>query len=217
MEPAEKTRENEPSTRDALLHAAGRIFAEQGFRAATIRDICQAASANVAAVNYHFGDKDHLYLEALRLAHRDANAHFPLGQDDPALPADERLRRFIEAFLQRLSSRGPDSWMSKIMSREMVEPTEALDIIVREEIRPHAGALAKIVEDLLGPAASAEKTRLCAMSVVSQCLFYHHCRPVIGRLFPGLELGPKTAGTIAAHITEFSLAALRSMAQPASP
>ena len=56
-----KTRKRRPAasdpTREKLLDVAGRIFADRGYRAATIREICLAAGANVAAVNYHFGDK----------------------------------------------------------------------------------------------------------------------------------------------------------------
>jgi AcrR family transcriptional regulator len=47
-------------TREALLEAAAQVFAELGFRAATVREICQRARANIASVNYHFGDKENL-------------------------------------------------------------------------------------------------------------------------------------------------------------
>jgi AcrR family transcriptional regulator len=59
-------------TRDKLLDVAGRIFADRGYRAATIREICVAAGANVAAVNYHFGDKLGLYTEAVQQSMRAA-------------------------------------------------------------------------------------------------------------------------------------------------
>ena len=59
-------------TRDKLLDVAGRIFADRGYRAATIREICIAAGANVAAVNYHFGDKLGLYTEVVRQSMRMA-------------------------------------------------------------------------------------------------------------------------------------------------
>jgi len=47
--------------------------------------------------------------------------------------------------------------------------------------------------------------------VVSQCTFYKHCNPVVVRLFPGQsEMDPAAIEQIADHVTQFSLAALKS-------
>ena len=48
-------------TRERLLSAAMRLFAEKGFDKATVRGICAAAGVNVALVNYHFKSKEGLY------------------------------------------------------------------------------------------------------------------------------------------------------------
>ncbi len=55
-------------TRDRLLRAGERLFAERGFKKVTVREICRAAGANVAAINYHFGDKLGLYREVMKTA-----------------------------------------------------------------------------------------------------------------------------------------------------
>jgi AcrR family transcriptional regulator len=50
-------------TRNAILVAAERLYAERGFADVTLRDIVAAANVNLAAVNYHFGSKDELIAE----------------------------------------------------------------------------------------------------------------------------------------------------------
>ncbi|NDG34858.1 MAG: TetR/AcrR family transcriptional regulator, partial [Betaproteobacteria bacterium] len=67
-EPVPKTAED---PRDRILLAAGQEFAEHGYEAATVRDICLAAAVNVAAVNYYFGDKRRLYVESVKHAHEE--------------------------------------------------------------------------------------------------------------------------------------------------
>jgi len=59
------------ATRERLLAAAGRVFAEKDYRKATIAEICRLAETNIAAVNYHFGDKETLYREARGLTEKD--------------------------------------------------------------------------------------------------------------------------------------------------
>ena len=52
--------------RDRLLDAAEDCFAEKGFEGTNIRDLTQKANSNIAAVNYHFGGKENLYIEVFR-------------------------------------------------------------------------------------------------------------------------------------------------------
>src|SRR5580704_6501338 len=75
-------------TRDKLLDVAGRIFADRGYRAATIREICIAAGANVAAVNYHFGDKLGLYTEAVHTSLRAAELEAMTNALDQQAPPE---------------------------------------------------------------------------------------------------------------------------------
>src|SRR5665213_829725 len=209
--PVELKDDSHDETRRQLLEAAGEVFAEVGFRNATVREICRRAGANIAAINYHFGDKETLYAEALRHAHGRALEKYPPLLDLPDdAPPEKKLRAFVHSLLLRIFDKGPTSWHGKLMSREMIEPTAALDSLVAERIRPMAGELWKIVAAILNRPLNDERVRLCGFSVVSQCVFYHHCGPVVARLFPkqpaldaaGIEI-------LAAHITKFSLAAMK--------
>src|SRR5688572_2215296 len=65
------TNPDSAATRVRLVDAAERLFAEQGFRNASVRDITRQASCNIASVNYHFGGKSNLYREVFLRRLRD--------------------------------------------------------------------------------------------------------------------------------------------------
>jgi AcrR family transcriptional regulator len=213
MPPTEEPLSHE--TRARLLEAAGEVFAEAGFRAATVRDICCRAGANVAAVNYYFGDKEKLYAEVLRFAHECAREQFPLT-DDVSLPPDKRLGHYIRVFITRMLDSGRPAWEGKLMAREMVEPTSALDRIVEEGMKPQYQALTDIVRQLLGKSAEETTVRDVVFSVVGQCVFYRHGRAIIERLSP-TPPGARDIERIADHIARFSLAAIGAIAGGREP
>src|SRR5205085_319722 len=88
------------TTRERILDAAGEIFAERGFDAATIREICKRADANIAAVNYYYRDKECLYLEAVVRAHQWRTKQFPLPTWDAAMPPEMKLADFISTLIR---------------------------------------------------------------------------------------------------------------------
>jgi AcrR family transcriptional regulator len=199
-----------------LLEAAGEIFAEFGYRAATVRQICDKARANVAAVNYYFGDKEQLYLAVLRSVPEAHAEKYPYADKHPAgSPPTMRLRMYIESLLKRVFDTGRPGWHAKIVARELAEPTRALNSLLEEIARPLHRELAAIVRDLLGPEASSEDVRFCALSIMGQCVYYHHARAVLSRLYPEQKTGRDDIARLVAHITEFSLAGLKARTEKA--
>ena len=205
-------------TRDRLLQAAGEVFAEHGFRRATVREICSRAGANIAAVNYHFGDKENLYASVLRFWLVEALRIYPpdggLASD---APPEHKLHAFVRSWLFRMLGEGTPAWHGRLMAREMSEPTAAFEFILAETVRPMSQRLAGIVRELTGPAATEQTVRDCTMSVAGQCCFYRHAHEMIRRLFPDQQLTPERIEHLARHITDFSLAAVRACAQRGCP
>lgn len=201
------------TTRERIAVAAGEIFAERGFDGTTIRDICHRASANVAAVNYYFGDKQRLYVEAVIQAHRWRIEQFPLPPWNETTSAETKLEDFITTFVRRVRS-GPDgTWHSKLMMREMANPTAACAELVQSTIRPQFEILLEILRELMPTDATHEQLRLTAFSIVGQCLFYHFADPVIRNLLTADEYSTLTIEQLGRHITNFSLAAIRAAKQ----
>ncbi|HSU67215.1 MAG TPA: CerR family C-terminal domain-containing protein [Tepidisphaeraceae bacterium] len=204
-------------TRLRLLESAGEVFAENGFHQATVRDICSRAGANIAAVNYHFGDKEKLYVACLQHWLGEAVRRFPPdGGLPPTAPTAERLHAFVRSWLHRMLGEGMPAWHGKLMAREMSEPTGGFDCIA-ESVRPMAQRINGMVRELLGPDASDRVIRDCAMSVAGQCCFYRHAHEMIRRLYPEHNHSPKEIEHLADHVTHFSLAAIEAYRKPRQP
>ena len=204
---------DELQTRQRLLEAAGEVFAEQGYKNATVREICRRADANIAAVNYHFGDKARLYSQVLRHVLGEAMAKYPpnLGVTDGSTP-EQKLFAYVRSYLFRILDEGRHALLGKLISREMIEPTHALDECINETIRPMAQLLGGIVREIVGGELSQEDVFRCARSVVGQIVFYHHCRPALKKIFPDFRSGTEEIEALARHITEFSLSGIRAIA-----
>lgn len=195
-----------PDTRTRLLQAAGEVFAEHGFHAATVRQITERAGVNLAAVNYHFRDKAELYAAVIRDCFFRSGNQPPL---DPTLPCEERLRLFIERFVHERFDPFRPEWHHRLMVRETMEPTPALQTMIDEQICPRARELAGIIQEITGPGLTEEEVRLLTFSVIGQAVFYIRHNTLAGRIFPACAAEPPDASVLAAHIHRFSLAALR--------
>lgn len=197
-------------SRDRLLLAGVEVFAERGFRDATVREICAQAEVNAASINYYFGGKENLYAECLLLAFRQADELYPLGQAlDVSLPAEERLELFIHNLLQRLLDDSQLGLQGKLLAREITDPTPALDRVIDISIRPRLQLLREIVPAILGPGWPPADIARCIQSIMGQCLSYRHSRSLIDRLYPEIVAGPEEMRRTAEHIAKFSLAALK--------
>jgi len=194
-------------TRQRLLEAAGQIFAAKGFQAATVRDICGRAEANLAAVNYHFGDKEKLYVEAVKHAHH-SGVDKPRGDWPPGTPPEVKLRNYISEILIQLLDESRPAWHAQLMAREMTQPTAACAALVESYIRSGYELLGEILGELLPPETSAADRHLAAFSIVGQCLYFKIGRPIAPPLVGEEEFRTYGVERLTEHITRFSLAAL---------
>ena len=140
----------EAETRARLLSAAERLFADRGFKDVTVREICRDARANVAAVNYHFRDKLGLYRAVLQSAiDRMRETTDAAREAGKGRPAEEQLRTYISIFTSRLLA-DPRGTVHRLVTREMMNPTPALDAIAQQAVRPRMEYLSEVIADLIG-------------------------------------------------------------------
>jgi AcrR family transcriptional regulator len=189
------------------------VFAGLGYRDATLREICRRAGANNAAINYHFRDKEHLYLAVIEYIIQDVRAHMLHSGADPSAPPEERLGSFVRSFLRDLlRDKSPNRIM--LITREFIEPTRGLDVVAEKIAEPLLGELKSIVRELIGPSASEDQVFDCAISVFGQCGEYHRGRAILSRVGPYKAFDEAVVEHLADHITRFSLAGIRAIAKP---
>src|ERR1700730_2632206 len=132
-------------TEDRILKTAAQVFAEKGFKSATIREISRRAEVNIAAINYHFGDKERLYIESVKNAHGNVMSGMRKPDWPDGTPPVEQLTAFIHGFVTRLVDPNRPRWHAQLMMREMAQPTAACAVLVRDNIRPIANILIGIL------------------------------------------------------------------------
>jgi AcrR family transcriptional regulator len=192
-------------TKARLLDAAGVEFAEKGYEGATVRAICDRARVNLAAVKYHFGDKEMLYEQAVLEAHRCGGEMPPESISE--LPPAEGLRLFIHYFLSNVVALRRTSWHQALMLREMVSPTRASETLVREAIRPRFERLSGIIRRIC-PGADERRVQALAFSVVGQCLHYKLTMTISERVVGAEAFARLDLEYLTDHIAHFTLAAL---------
>ena len=195
--------------KERILSAAGEVFAERGYEAATVRDICLAAGVNVAAVNYYFGDKQKLYNDTVRQAHQRLVAQVPLSPWPAGTSARAKLRDFIGNVLERMLGFGRPRWQTRLMLREVLQPTDACRDLVEGYILPQFQLLLSILGELADGQLEEPQLRQLAMSIIGQMFIYRAAGDVVGMLVPADEMASlHTPVPLADHITHTALAAL---------
>jgi AcrR family transcriptional regulator len=187
------------STREGILNAAMSVFGEHGFRGGTVRDICDRAGANVAAVNYHFHDKASLYAEVLQHAYRNAGSGEPMPTlaDAPDQPATQ-LGAWIAWYVRRLLHSGGTD-VGRLMAREMAEPTDALDELAKGAVQPVFSELGRLMDAVSGGTLEDREIKLRCIAVIGQCLVFHTGRAMLERLDPP-HFGSEDADEISSGI-----------------
>ncbi|MUM78663.1 DUF1956 domain-containing protein [Pseudodesulfovibrio sp. F-1] len=198
------------NTKDALLAAAIEVFADKGFDAATVRDICGRARANVAAVNYHFGGKDALYVAVLREVFPKDEYDFVTNRDDDA---PERLRTFLGALAREIYERGNGMVAQRwaIFLREMAKPSANLDFIVQRQVQPRADELRDIVAAILGPDITERAMAFSCSNIWALMLDHLLTQPILDRLTPQRPMVQASMDDFIGHVVKFSLGGLHAV------
>jgi AcrR family transcriptional regulator len=179
-------------TRERILKAAERLFAERGYDATSIRAIVAKARVNQAAINYHFDGKDGLYREVLRTAFRALTEQQLEHADEmKAMSREAALVEFIRRQLRPLLGRDEYSRHMRILNWETVRPTAVFRKLLSEEAAPFMGLAVELVRRFQ-PEADQRTLVAAAVWLLGQCSVFLRNREQLAD--PPLGLGLDEAG-----------------------
>lgn len=198
-------------TRARLIQAATEVFLADGFRAARVQDIAARAGLRLSAINYHFASKEGLYLAVLQHHAALALEQAPLQAPDPALPVEARFRFAVQALITRLLDERSPSRIARLMLRELVNPTAALEQMIERFSLPQARLMRALLREAVGPAVPELAISRALVSVFGQCVVYIFGQPMVRRIAPEVLDDPDRLTHLAQHVADFSWAGLQAL------
>ena len=195
--------------KDRILNEAEILFAEKGFHGVTVREITRSAKCNLAAVNYHFGNKENLYLEVFRerwipRARRVREDFQKTVSTGNGQNISEIVHALALAFIQGPLTDEERLRHAQLMIREMAMPTAALDLLFEEVIEPFFGEVAGRLHPLMEEGMKRESLMLNIISVFSMVIYFNFARLPVRRA-TGQEYDETFKERLVDHIVKFSV------------
>ncbi len=200
------------NTKENLITCACNIFAQKGYHNTTIAEISEKAGANIAAVNYHFSSKAHLYQSVIIHAIKIANRYFPLdsGITENSSP-EKKLYSFIKGIVSRSIGNEPQHSLKKILVFEMINPTEESGTLVADYINETRTFLLNIIKDLTD---ADNRYFYFVYSIMSQCLLFSYAEKGREKNFDPSLNALISVDELTKHIYTFSLSGIRQFSHP---
>ena len=206
--------------KDRILYEAEVLFAERGFYAVTIREITQAARCNLAAVNYHFGNKQNLYMEVFRCLWKP-RAKRILARFESVLAQRELTLKGIVHAVAEAFIKGPLSDEERLrhfqlMVREMARPTEAFEMVIGDVIGPFQRKLAELIRPFMAREMGQVALLLYIQSIISMVIHFNFARNPVMRI-TGMEYDAQFKDDLVDHVVQFSLSGLNGAGEGGVP
>lgn len=163
--------EDNLTTKERLICSACEIFAEKGYHDATVAEICEAAGANIAGVNYHFGDKSNLYRQAWVYLFEKSAVEHPLPGELDKIGPEAWLRRFIRSRVEEIFDTGICHRLPQLLYRVMSNHTEMNDHLFKTYLEPDRDRVRRAIKALLGPGVTERQLNVALINFMGLHIF----------------------------------------------
>ena len=207
--------------RQRITEAALILFATKGYSGTSIRDITSLAKCNVAAINYHFKNKDNLYVsvfagELLRLKDFRVNGlNAMMAEKSDSATLKDLIYHFSHLFLDPIINQSSGKYLTKLWLREMLDNHLPDGMIIDSMIKPTTDVFLKAVATI-APKIHQRHTLLCFHSLVAQLIHVFEHMDLFDEVHTGNTYNPlANLHDIINHIVDFSVAGFQCLDQKA--
>lgn len=160
-------------TKQRILKAALEEFTEHGYHGAKIRNICQKAKINIAAVNYHFRGKEALYQHVIEYIFQITD---PLDEarkiSASELTPEIFLKTIIGDFVKNAADESPlIRYRFRMMLREMINPSPFFAEILKNNIKPRFQKIKDAIKNILPEGTSEKELDVAGFLTIAQCIY----------------------------------------------
>jgi TetR/AcrR family transcriptional regulator, regulator of cefoperazone and chloramphenicol sensitivity len=195
-------------TRQKIIRAATKLFANKGLNGTSIREISRKANVNLAAINYHFQSKEQLYMEIITQHFQRLCDNIAQLEQQEIDGEESYIQYFVEYNLDMLFHR--DKEMELIVARELSVPSARRDQLARDFFAPALNSLIRrIKKGIAGKRFRRVDATLSAISLVGMCVFYANKRAMLGHMLGIDTVSDQFRQRVAAHITDSFLRGIR--------
>lgn len=189
--------------KERIILAALEEFVERGFAGARIRNICQTAKVNLAAVSYYFGGKESLYKAVLNYSFSLPDPFEAAKTDlDNAVPPETALLNWLTQFLKHTETSGSlYRYRYRLIVREMLTPSEFFPELFTKGLGARFEILKQVIAKVHGKTKDERELTMTSLLVLAQCLFFFN-KPVLSSITGDVDFGANQAADIAALIVK---------------
>lgn len=204
-------REDGNATKALIIECAGRLIAEYGYAATTSKMICEKARTNTAAVNYHFGSRDGLYVAVLEEVHKHLlNLDYLNALKAGSASPQAKLEQLIDTLIAAIYSK--DNWYVRVWAREIVNPSPFITQILTNEAAPKFLAVSGLFSDATGLPIGDPALYTCMLGVMAPfVIIFMSNTEIVNKVVPKIEIVPEE---MIKELKRFVFAGLAEYAQP---
>lgn len=205
--------------RNRMIQVALDVFGTRGYEGATTRMLAEQAGVSLPALPYYFGSKEGLYravaehvADRLRdqMAPAISRAEAALAHSD--LTVDEAVGVLIDVlavYAGCIFSTDRPPGLTRFISRELVEPTAAFEILYQGFTRNVALVCTRLIARATGRTPDDAETRLRAVTILGQLLVFRMAEGAACRFLGWNEIADGQRAAISAMVRRQTEAILR--------